>query len=414
MKRLLAAILTLSMVLAIFPAASAKETFSLPDDSFSPMTESDGAIYGAYDVAIPTRASGRSAFATSTMDTILDLCTFKSEETVGEYVITMYTSETLPSYLHDCQEITDISVFNGFLYIYYATHDGSSVILCYDQNGLVDKGIRNDESNTVVYYNDGQYYQSETFIDGSQYEIPEADLQVINDLVENQEWEQLAGLRNYNVTFSVDGTFTVEPKALGVSTRGGIVGFSTESAALQDLKADWPMYTNKIMSTTAKYSQYLRTNVQTRITESRNGYVRKTFNFLTFGATTAATLIGLGLGVTQANVVITIAKAAGAVFTASNTLAYQLTIVKSANYGYYGDKAAYVYDSTRHNAYVTILRYSGQGEFHGGYDNRGVFTWIDFASPSCYNTSSTTMTNLAISLYDEALYSGSGICWLYS
>lgn len=85
---------------------------------------------------------------------ILSLCSFAEEKTIGENVYEIYTSDTLGSYLHRFEEMTEIAVLEGVLYIQYTDSNGNTITLGYTDDGLMEKAVYDPETD-ILYYEQG-------------------------------------------------------------------------------------------------------------------------------------------------------------------------------------------------------------------------------------------------------------------
>ena len=85
---------------------------------------------------------------------ILNLCTYTQEQTIGNNVYNIYTSDTLGNYLYRFGEMTQIAVLGDLLYIQYTDLDGKSVTLGYAETGLTEKAVYDPETD-ILYYEQG-------------------------------------------------------------------------------------------------------------------------------------------------------------------------------------------------------------------------------------------------------------------
>ena len=105
----------------------------------------------------------------SDLEIILSLCENAGEETIGENVYTVYTSETLGQHLHNFEEMMEIAQLDQILYIQYATPEGGMVTLGYSDLGLVEKAIYDAESDTLFHDLNGTVEVWEKFRNGIQW-----------------------------------------------------------------------------------------------------------------------------------------------------------------------------------------------------------------------------------------------------
>lgn len=122
--------------------------------------------YGAYEVDWQSIAPGEG----SDKETILSLCTYETEKTIGENDYKIYTSETLGNYLHDFAEMSEIALLaETTLYVQYSNEAGDLIILGYTDEGLREKSIYDLETDTLFYELDGTAEVWTNFRNGFQW-----------------------------------------------------------------------------------------------------------------------------------------------------------------------------------------------------------------------------------------------------
>lgn len=85
---------------------------------------------------------------------ILSLCSYTEEQTIGNNVYEIYTSEDLGNHLYQFAEMTQIAVLENVLYIQYTDSDGKTITLGYTDSGLMEKAVY-DPATDILYYEQG-------------------------------------------------------------------------------------------------------------------------------------------------------------------------------------------------------------------------------------------------------------------
>lgn len=88
----------------------------------------------------------------SDKEIILSLCAFAEEQTIGESVYQIYTSDVLGSYLYNFHEMTEIALHDsGILYVQYTQSDGDMIVLGYSDDGLMEKAVYDAGTDTLYH-----------------------------------------------------------------------------------------------------------------------------------------------------------------------------------------------------------------------------------------------------------------------
>lgn len=339
------------------------------------------------------------------------LCQEIKSETIGGYIITSYTSETLEDYLFDCKEIVDISEMNGFFYVGYLTNSGKEVLLCYQEDGLYNKSVYENATDTAYIETTEEATVYENFRNGSSYEMSDELLEEIDACIVTKDWETLNEIECIDVDIDENGLVSVIPTL--ASSSSGV--FSSEAEQLQDLKAHFPQYTNKTMQLYSKYSAALGENVSITVVESRNAYVKKSGDWHTFVVGTALTAIATFIGIATTGgigPVVAILTLAGVEISAAQTIMDEVTLSNGGVYEYFGERAGYAYDKTIYNDAVRVIQRSAKGEFAGGYTSDGDFEWVHSVPSLAYNHSYDEIANDTIFNYNADI-EVHGFCSMY-
>lgn len=190
-----------------------------------------------------------------------------------------------------------------------------------------------------------------------------------------------------------------------------MVAGMTDASLIADLKSDFPEYTKVVKHTTTRYSGSLGRTLNIQVKESRNSYTKKSANFTTFAVNTTLSAIGTYLSVPVATVNI-ILTGLNIAYSAYGYIQEAVTLYKSANIEYSGLRMGYVYDNTIYNDYVKVIEHYGKGEFHGGYNSSGQFTWIEYLSSSAYSKNYSTIADQSANNYSADIVMN-GFCMSY-
>lgn len=377
-------------------------------------TKSAFSAYGFLQNDAPALVSSQNQ-QPSIIDEILSHCTYERSMDTGASVFHIYSSDSLAQYLFDCSSIKEISLSGDFLYIYYYTTDNKEVILCYNADGLHNRGVYNPDDDSIFFEDEVSACVYSNARNGSYYEMsPELEA-TIDDLILAEEWDALSEIEDISVVTYEDGTIAIEPRfelysdSKQPQTRAN--GFTSESALLADLRSDFPMYSKLVKASYSKYCSYLGQNVAVRVKETRNAYTKKTANFSSFAVGTAVSIVGLTIGV-EVTIAAVILTSVGIGISFGDFIESAVSLCKSAVYKFTGKRDAYVYDSTTYNTDVNVHGYWSTGEFTGGYDSSGNFTWVISTPCSAFNHSYADLADRAIYLYNANLVV-EGFCTAY-
>lgn len=187
-------------------------------------------------------------------------------------------------------------------------------------------------------------------------------------------------------------------------------GFKTKADMLEDLKLDFP-YIQTTFTTTKTGAAVGKVSIKS--TKSRNNYIKTAARCDDFAIGTALSIIGTFWGVTSVTAVAKVLTAMSISYSAANKLKEAAHLYKSGIYSFSGKWVGRAYDKTVYNAYVYVKKYSGTGEFTGGYDSSGIWRWVISAPCAVLNKTSDSVANATISAYnsDVAL---NGACTNYN
>ena len=394
MKRVISLLLCIALLLSLTSmvsaseVASAKKAIELVDRTdMALLLHQDTSAYDVYKVDIPATNQAKSTLTSNAQvnikETLLSLCRALDYEQVGGYEVYNYTSATLGNYIRNCAEITNISEIGNFLYIEYTTTEKEEIVLCYGEQGLNHVVVYNPNQDVATMIQGDSITQYVHFREGIHFEMSEALLDEIDACLQEENYDMLLANKDLHVTTDENGAIWIEPSQAALQATSSV---NDDARNLEQLKADFPTYTNEKKYSTTMYSSELGKRFSVSVNESRDSYTKKSANWKLFGAGTALSVIGLFIGgtVTTAAAVVT---ALGVGISTVDTILQQVTLSQSAIYKYSGERRGYVFDSITYQQNVRVICYAGTGEFHGVYDKNGNFVWGVFSTPSAYDHS---------------------------
>lgn len=365
--------------------------------------------FQVYELDLVQMAMDHNNTTATPIELILSLCDYEETVIVGDDTFIRYSSNIVPEYLEKCHEITDISVLNDRVKIIYAGINGEYVVLNYNNSGLVSKTVYDENNDICIYHDEATALLYEKFREGSSYEINNAMMEEIDQLISAGKWEDIDSIEGIKVTYHSDGTHSIEPE---IDYSPLSAGATSEAQLLSDLYSNFTPYTNKLMTGYVKYCNALEENVFIDIYESRDGYTKQSADFRRYAAGTAFDIISAYLELSKEVSVRNILGLLGAVFDAYDNLVREIMIYRGAYYTYRLERRSYVYDTSTYDDYVRVFDHGSKGVFSGGYDSNDDFTWIISSSPKTSDYSYDSIANTTIYNYNADL-SINGYCSLY-
>jgi|GEM_PF-7034848 len=335
--------------------------------------------------------------------------------TIGDFDVSIYSTDFVSKLLYYCDNVEEVSLIDNFLYISYNTTDNKYVVMCYCASGLLDLCVYENESDTAICITRSGSLKYENVRHGQSISLSDELIDNIYSLIESGDIDVLQNTEGLQVIFDSDGNIAVEPDIAYFQEQvGGTVATraqapTTDAALLANLKADFPMYSAKVMSSSSKYCSYLSAYRSTYAAQDRTNYVKKSADWGSWAIGTAITVISIALG-PPATVTIAILTAAGIGISTGQTILQAATLAKSAKYKFSLFVYEVVYDSTSYSKTVYPTYTSSTGEFTGGYNSSGDFTWVISDAGGTYNYSAI-MDN-AMANYDWHLRLYDGKCQL--
>lgn len=129
---------------------------ALGPDSLSPRALSKKEIeyYNQYSVSLPNVAGDDPCAAE-----VLAHCVYQEYKIIGGELYTLYTSDTLSHFLYRCNNILEISGYQGIVYITYTSLDADEVTLTIGDRGVVQKSIYSEETDTFYALSKSENYK---------------------------------------------------------------------------------------------------------------------------------------------------------------------------------------------------------------------------------------------------------------
>jgi len=130
-------------------------------------TEAEIAAHQTYAVdwsAVPGWEEGMTE-----KEFLLNLSSFQEEKEIGSNIHQVYSSDVLGEYLYRCAELAEITLMNDTLYLTYYCEDKDMVILAYNDQGLNEMAVHDDETDTLYHMIDGSSVVWSNFRGGFQW-----------------------------------------------------------------------------------------------------------------------------------------------------------------------------------------------------------------------------------------------------
>ena len=405
LRRFLSGVFSLAFLLSIIPQLKVSASTNPPstDNVFycdttktTHLTVTESLEYECYEACMSANVSqNQTAQYVTAKSELLAYCDLSSSHFSGDTLISIYTSDTIAEFLHNCATVNEISIINNYLYISYTTNDGVEVTLCYDNSGLHDKVIYFPESDTAIINNSISTTKVEGFRTGCSYEASEEQIRSAYATLPPSPSPIDSSAANLN------NLVTAPPASNEILPLA--TGFSNEESMLTDLRITFPPQDGQVIFADSLYSEYLKDNFSVCVRQTRNAYVKKSADYRSFAISTALSVIStyLGVSVSVASAIVT---GLGIVISATNTILQAATLYRSAVYRFFAARDGYVYDKITQNSYVHVVYYSSYGEFTGGYASNGSFTWVISGYPNAYEQDATSIANQALRLYGMEVF----------
>ena len=410
MKKLISLIITFALLVSICQIAVA-ENDNNTDVCIqnhiieTEISERELATYEKYQITFDDLPPDKKVVK----DWLTETSTVINKVTINGYQITTYSNDRLKDYLQSCKTISDISMLGENIYIIYQTTDGKSVTLCYNDTGLTSMGVADPINDVAIVIENGKGIKYTNYIEATSITVSENLINEIEELVLAEEWETLSLIDEIEVLFLDNGGIIIEPV---LNTTRGVDAITNNAQLLADLQADFPPYTKQVKGTYSMYCSALGHNISVQVKESRNAYTKQSANFASFAVNTSLTTIVSIMSWSSMTVAVGVLTLAGIAISAIDTILSACSLAKTAKYRYTGMRAGYAFDTTVYNTYVRVIAYSGAGEFTGGNNSNGVFTWIHSSYSSAFNHSYTEIANTTINNYNAHI-TINGVCISY-
>ena len=368
-----------------------EQHFIIRDESFvTPMTDEELTVIRRYDLEWED-----SCFQNPiTPKEILEGSEVIKDYYSGDMHIVSYVPEKLSDKLIDCCKITSVDTLDGVLYIDYITNSGDRVILCYDEKGIVSRSV-SDEANDRLYCesrDESVCYHN--FWKGNSIEITDEYLSYIYTCIEENRIEELLNCDDLIIEQN-EGNIIIYPN----TPLSNLPRLKNNEEHINAITTGWPPYSNKQIASGTRYCSQIDHNVSVRVLETRNSYVRKSADYRTFVIGALLTSVSYFLGVTVS--VTQIILSGLSILFSATALGESAYLARTAAYTYYGARRGDVYDYIETNTYIPYASYSGNGEFHGGYNPSGSFQWVYYLISSAFTVPTSSIMDEAAAAYDQ-------------
>lgn len=354
--------------------------------------------YSEYDIDIQDIDINSSLSNAEVLSEVLDSGEIIKEQNLAGTNVISYNTELVSDFLPESSNVIAVEKVGGKIYLQYKTDKNETVILCYSEKGLVNKGIYNptNDETIIIDYQKGQSVRYENFIKNSCLEItPEQDA-AIDLALSNEDYDALNQIDNISLQRSEDSVIiNLEPEELKVK------GVKSVKANFVSPKSQFVPYTKKAVSSQNKYCTYLGENVTISVKESMDTYKQTKADYKSFVAGTAITAVGLYLG--GISVSVAVLAGLGVLNSAKDTITQAVKLYKSATYDYSGAKEGYAYDTTAHYNDVKVYYNRSKGVLAGGNNSKGKFTWIDYQPSKALSKATSYIIDKTIYNYNADL-----------
>lgn len=349
-----------------------------------------------------------------TREDLIDLCEVVETKQDDSRNYVTYTSQDIQSCLYDFGSELYLGATEEKFYISYLTTSGDYVVLAYSDDGLIEKGVHNQEEDVYYYISETEAYSFES----CHYAMSAETRALINRYLENEDIDGLAAVDGIQVIADANGNIIIQEDipsmAVGANPGISVQGIdqpTSETELLNSLKSAFPMYNHSLKHSTSAYCDALGKNINIRVYETRNDYTKTSADYKVFlvGATITAISLYLGL---NPSLIEYILAALSIGISLTDTILEDVTLYRQAHFDYTFSRVGYAYDSTVYNDYVRVIEYTDTGVFAGGYDNEEVFRWIYDEYPSSYDVSYGTIVDRTIYNYNSDVFVHNS-CTLY-
>ena len=111
--------------------------------------------YAQYSIFFPNKEDPHFS-----IDDVLALRTIQDEKSIGDRQYRFYTSDVLPQYICQCDNIREIMGTDiGTLYITYVSYDAEEVVFTIGNKGIIRKGIYAEETDTYYVLSELENYK---------------------------------------------------------------------------------------------------------------------------------------------------------------------------------------------------------------------------------------------------------------
>jgi len=354
-----------------------------------------------------------------------------NETQVNETKLITYSANSLSQYLPNKAGVTEIGLIkDSYINVYaidFTNVNGKRTILEYNSDGSSSVSEYDKQTGELIVENSKkqqQKYSKEQLAVTHQEMSPELQKE-IDDYLKNGQIDKIKEIPGIKVAEGGNDTLIeIERDSIPAlsSNSTSLLGVNTSyDTNYRAVTSDFPSYTKTQVATQTVYSDALAnfnfadTKVYAKVLQSRNNYVRNTFDFTTFGIGVALTAIAVasGIGLVGVAAMLSNAGVLYGIVSGVNQLKEGFELVRDAKYTYYGDKSGYVYDRTTYNLNVRVYNNAATGTFDGGILPNGNWAWIDSPTSSAFGVANSTILSNTIYLYNSCI-NIYGYCQIYN
>jgi len=353
-----------------------------------------------------------------------------NETQVNETKLITYSANSLSPYLPNKAGVTEIGLIkDSYINVYtidFTNVNGKRTILEYNSDGSSSVSEYDKQTGELIVENSKkqqQKYSKEQLAVTHQEMSPELQKE-IDDYLKNGQIDKIKEIPGIKVAEGGNDTLIeIERDSIPAlsSNSTSLLGVNTSyDTNYRAVTSDFPSYTKTQVATQTVYSDALANfnfadkNVYAKVLQSRNNYVRNTFDYTTFGIGVALTAIAVasGIGLVGVAAMLSNAGVLYGIVSGVNQIKEGFELVRDAKYSYTGDKAGYVYDKTCFNDNVRVYNNISTGTFDGGVLPSGAWAWIDSPTASAFGVASSTILTNTITAYNSSIWMY-GFCYTY-
>lgn len=340
----------------------------------------------------------------------------KPSSTISNNIVSInyYEDNLIMNLFDNITEVVEFATINELITLTYKTKNNERITIIYDNMGgvQISKYDLVTDSLEVVDNKNMNLMEYSNVSEGELYEMSSELQEKIDKLLENNELEKINDLEGIEVIKHNGYNIIQEKDCSPIELKSTI-----NNSLKQEVTDEFSPYTKRNIYSTNKDINYFDESREVRVYKSMDNYQKVKYNLTNFLAGTALTVVSAFL-TKDITIVYLILTGAGILVTgktAYDTIKEYIGVTKDAQYRYSGRREGYIYDTTIYNDYVKVYNNNHNGEIDGGYDNSGIWHWIESPQSDAfdeYKLSNDTIVTKTAQFYNECLHLY-GYCNMY-